>query len=57
MSCKKPEDKGRKASSNRGTINNVMQHLKFAVSFRNMDIVTFVNKMCGATFYINGATS
>ena len=57
MSCKKPEDKGRKAPSDRGTINNVMQHLKFAVSFRNMDIVTFVKKMCGATFYINGATS
>ena len=24
--------------------------------FRYMDIVTFVKKMCGATFYIKGAT-
>ena len=40
MSLKKPEDKERKAPSNRGTINNVMQNL------------VVVEKMCGATFYI-----
>ena len=39
MSLKKPEDKERKAPSNRGTIN-VMQNL------------VVVEKMCGATFYI-----
>ena len=55
MSCKKPEDKERKAPSNRDTIN-VMRHLMFAVFFRNMDIVTFVEKICGATFDIKGAT-
>ena len=54
MSCKKPEDKERKARSNRGTINNVMQQC--FLFFRNVDIVTFVEKMCGATFYIKGAT-
>ena len=49
MSCKKSEAKERKAPTNRGTINKVMQHLMFAVLFRNMDIVTF------ATFNIKGA--
>ena len=29
-----------------------MQYLMLAVFFRNMDIVTFVEKMCGKTFYI-----
>ena len=43
-----------KARSNRGTINNVMQQC--FLFFRNVDIVTFVEKMCGATFYIKGAT-
>ena len=33
-----------------------MQHLIFAGFFRNMDVVTFVEKTCGATFYIEGAT-
>ena len=44
-----PEHKERKAPSNRDTLN-VMQHLMFVVFFRNMDIVIFVEKMCGATF-------
>ena len=45
-----PEHKERKAPSNRDTLN-VMQHLMFVVFFRNMDIVIFVEKMCGATFW------
>ena len=38
------------------TLNKVMQHLIFAGFFRNMDVVAFVEKTCGATFYIEGAT-
>ena len=58
MSCKKPEDKERKAPSNRATIYNViMQHLMFAVFLETcLDIVTFVEKMCKAIFYIIRAT-